>query len=137
MTRWFAAVDPGVQYFAWVDMVDSQLHRCGLDKREDAGLLADIPYGIIEKPRPGHHAKSTDRDIQELCIALGEYGAQFSERRYEVASSCPKPKRHAQALARLTPAELAILPKQKTKQKHILCALWIALKHAGRLTAIE
>jgi hypothetical protein len=136
MSEWFAAVDPGVKYFAWVAFYEGRLTDCGLNQREDAlSILGDFPFGIVEKPRASKDDKSTRADIQELCIALGEYGRCFRERRYEVASSCPKDIRHAQALKRLSPEELAILPKQITKRKHILCALWIALKHAGRLTA--
>ena len=134
----FAAVDPGVQYFGWVSFDEGRLNNCGLNDREDSmSILGDIPFGIVELPRAARDDKSTRADIQKLCVAAGEYGRCFRERMYIPASSCPKTIRHKQALARLSEQELALLPKSAAKRKHILCALWIALKHAGRLTAVD
>jgi hypothetical protein len=128
-------VDPGVRYAAWaVFGEDGQLEATGKCARDDFAAVAAkwSCYGVIEEPwGVGEH--TTEKDIMQLCLAAGEYGGRFKNTRYERPTSTPKPARHLQALKRLTAAELAVLPKQKTHRKHILCAVWMGLRVNGRM----
>lgn len=128
-------VDPGVRYAGWaVFGEDGRMEACGKCAREDfAALVAKWScYGVIEEPW-GVGEKTTEQDIMQLCLAAGEYGGRFRDTRYVRPPATPKPARHLQALKRLTPAETALLPKQKTHRKHILCAVWEGLRDHGRM----
>lgn len=128
-------IDPGVKYLAWALFNEDELESAGVTEREGQ---SDLKYlscrGEIERPW-GKGPGTTQADIDDLNIACGEYGAQFPFRTYRRPYTAPKPLRHARALAALTKAELAVLPKQKTKLKHVLCAVYMGLRATGRIPA--
>lgn len=128
-------IDPGVQYLAWALFNEDVLDSAGVKARELASDLRFVATrGEIERPW-GKGPRTTQADIDDLNIACGEYGAQFPFRTYRRPYTAPKALRHARALAALTKAELAVLPKQKTKLKHVLCAVYMGLRATGRIAA--
>lgn len=129
-------IDPGKTYFAYARWdCNGQLIEAAKLGRNSIHVLPVGEPAIIEKQ--WGQAKNTPlRDLLDLAVSTGEYGGHFFSRRYVLPSSCPKPIRHKQALARLRPSELAVLPKNKTDLKHVLCAVWIGLNELGRLVAV-
>lgn len=126
--------DPGVKYVGWACFHTGRLISAGYTRREDfADLVAPLAMvGVIEMPW-GIGKSTTEQDILRLTLAAGEYGGRFRFTRYERPISAPKPVRHAQALKRLSAAELTLLPKQKTHLQHTLCAVWMGLRDSGRM----
>lgn len=136
-------IDPGVDYFAWCLFADNRLEVAGYDPR---GHIAEVAkYAcrvVIEKPfvqqeahRRSAGQRSSNKTIQELCIAAGEYAGHFPDRTYLFPYMTPKLIRHARALAALSPAEVVKLPKYKTHMKHVGCALYIGMRDTGRIRA--
>lgn len=129
-------IDPGVQYFGWALADEAgRLSLCGKTTRDAIGEVAQLASrAVIERPW-GKGANTTQRDIDALNIAVGEYGYAFKEREYRYPYTTPKPIRHERAMAALTPDERLKLPKFITHQKHILCAVYILLRDTGRIRA--
>lgn len=128
-------IDPGVEYVGWaVFGSKNELEAVGMCSRKDfkEEVAGRTSFCVIEKPW-GVGGHTTEQDIMNLCLAAGEYGGRFANTRYETPPSTPKPIRHAQARKRLKPHELALLPKQKTQLKHIMCAVWMGLRDRGRM----
>lgn len=129
-------IDPGVKYAAWAYFnALGLLELCDVTSRDDVpNLWQYASRGEIERPW-GKGPNTTQADIDDLNIAVGEYGRCFHTRVYRRPYTAPKKLRHERALKALTPAELAVLPKQKTKLKHVLCAVYMGLRGTGRITA--
>ena len=134
-------IDPGVDYFAWVLFDDDRLKLAGYSRRIDIDEIARYARrAVIEKPYVQQsggrsaHQRSSNKTIQELCIAAGEYGGHFPQRHYVYPGAAPKHIRHERALAALTREEVELLPRYKTHMEHVGCALYIGMKDVGRLS---
>lgn len=128
-------IDPGKRYLAYAQFERDSLLAAKMIDRLEFKQLDRHQHVVVEEPWGVDKEKGVrEADIRALVLAAGLYAGHFDTHRFVLASSCPKPARHAQALKRLSPAELAVLPKQKTHLKHVLCAVWIGLKELGRLT---
>lgn len=81
----------------------------------------------------GHTKK---REVDALNRAAGRIGAAHPSPEFRLPEQwkgqLKKPVDHARTLERLSPAELAVLPKSKAELKHVLDAVGIALKAVGR-----
>lgn len=135
--------DTSVNFLAWALFdADKKLVLCGKTPRADVAEIGSYArVGVVEKPwvqqvdprkRSG---RATQKDIQELCIAAGEYGRIFEVRRYEYPHKAPKKIRHERALAALDADERARLPKFRTHLEHIGCAIYMGLRATGRIVA--
>lgn len=126
-------VDPGKKYFGAADFHGGELVCTYFGRNEEYRTLLCGNYGVIEMPW-GSTQKNA-KDIRDLCVWAGRYAERFTCSWMDDPGKSPKPIRHAQALSRLTEYELSKLPKLKGHRKHVLCAVWMGLKHSGRLVA--
>jgi len=129
-------IDPGVQYFAWALINENrELELCGKTSRECIAEIARYASRVeIERPW-GKGKRTTQADIDDLNIAVGEYGGHFKVRKYRRPYTAPKELRHERAFAALRPHELARLPKFKTHLHHVGCAVYMGMRDTGRLVA--
>lgn len=130
--RLLACIDPGVKYYG-LALFEGQTLIAARKEHADCIHSVRANLCVVERPRKANDDRSTRGDIQDLEYAAGGYAAHFSSSKAVQASNVPKDIRHARALAALLPGELAVLPKQKTHLKHVLCAVYIGLKELGRL----
>lgn len=132
-------IDPGVKYLGWALFEDGEVTLCGKTARESiVEIAAYADRAVIEKPYiESRHGKGkvTLADLQELCIAVGEYGGHFPIRRYVFPHKLPKEIRHSRALRACRPHEIVRLPQFKTHMFHVGCALYMGMRETGRIVA--
>ncbi len=138
--RDFVSIDPGVDYFAWACFRGGALESCALeaDRGPRAWAMSQTwpELGVIEMPARRYRESIRERDVFELARAAGELGGLFPYRVYVTPADwkgqLSKKIDQDRTLKALTPAELALLPKQKSALKHVLDAIGIGLKRLGR-----
>lgn len=126
------SIDPGKTYFAIAMFDDGQLSAAALLPRSEIKTIKRDGFTLVEKPWGAKHA-SYGADIRELCLAAGEYKGHFDNAEWRACPSVPKHVRHARAIAKLSIAELSLLPTTKAERGHVLCAVWQGLRELGRL----
>ena len=126
-------VDPGKGYFGAARFDAGVLGATWFGRKDAYRQLLQGNYGVVEMPWGS--TRKNEKDIRHLCVWAGRLAERFDVSWMDDPGKSPKPIRHQQALDRLTAAELTKLPKLKGHRKHVLCAVWMGLKHSGRLVA--
>jgi hypothetical protein len=135
-SKTFLAVDPGTDYFAWAEVSDGVIRKCGLWGFQKTFFrlrqlcFPGISLCVIETQKV--HTAKTKEQVVPLAQAAGGIAYQFPEQRW-VWDTTPKRQRWAQTKKRLTPNELALLDGfNKTEQGHIKDALAFAVRYLRR-----
>lgn len=148
MIELVTGVDVGVKYYAratmHLDHVNGAWRLRSADLVQDTEPLrmdcAGLPYKwrlVIERAtvrqRDGHTKK---REVENLLLAAGRLGAMHPSPEFQLPEEwkgqLKKKLDHKRTLERLSPDEIAILPKSKAELKHVLDAVGIAMKAVGR-----
>jgi hypothetical protein len=135
-----------VNFLAWARFDSNKvLVETGKTPRDQEAFLVILgglcPRVIMERPYiqqvdpTKRKGRATQEDVQELCIAAGEYAGRFKYRRYDYPYTLNKDLRHKRALEALTAQELRTISKLKTHRAHVLCAVYMGLRETGRIRA--
>lgn len=119
------SIDPGQKYYAWVCWREAILLSTGVS------TLADLPcfpqgFAVLERPvNQGRHLRP--QTLARLAVSAGLVAGRFREVEWftyaEWAGSMPGALCRAKVRARLTPAQLALLPTSKKDLEHVLDAI--------------